>query len=115
MFEFLKRMFKKKKEFTPYIEKDTECDKCDRKLECLEKGCLLEITTYFDSRPHYVKELGCVCIKECQEFDEMKLSEVLEIADTEDTKNFIKEAIYQLGDITYREFYKDGEFMKMNI
>jgi hypothetical protein len=43
----------------------------------------------------------------------MKLSEILEIAETEDLKAFIRKAIDQFGDITYREFYQEGKFLEI--
>lgn len=99
----------------PYIEKDTECDKCYKKNECIEKGYLVNSTSVEDTRVHYIKGLGCICVKGCEEFLEMKLSEILEIADTEEMKDFISKAIEQLGDMTYREFYQDGRFLDMKM
>ncbi|MBQ1197606.1 MAG: hypothetical protein IIX47_03280 [Spirochaetaceae bacterium] len=41
------------------------------------------------------------------------ISEILEIADTEDMKVFIRKAIDQLGDMTYREFYQEQRCLEM--
>lgn len=97
----------------PYVEEDTECDKCYKKNECIKKGYLVNGTFSQDTREHYIKGLGCVCVKGCEEFLEMKLSEILEIADTEDMKVFIREAINQLGDMTYKEFYQEQRCLEM--
>ena len=97
----------------PYKEEDTECDKCYKKNECIEKGYLVNSTFSQDTREHYIKGRGCVCVKGCEEFLEMKLSEILEIADTEDMKKFIRKAIDQLGDMTCREFYQEQRCLEM--
>ena len=99
--------------YVPYVEEDTECDKCSKKNECIEKGYLVYATFGCDTREHYIKGRGCVCVKGCEEFLEMKLSEILEIADTDDMKKFIRKAIDQLGDMTYREFYQEQRFLEM--
>lgn len=96
-----------------YVEKDTECDKCYKKNECIEKGYLVNSAFSQDTREHYIKGRGCVCVKGCEGFLEMKLSEILEIAEEEGTKKFIRQAIDQLGDITYREFGQEGRYWEM--
>ena len=108
----IKKLFGKKipkisENYVPYVEEDTECDKCCKKNDCIKKGYLVNSTFSQDTREHYIKGRGCVCVKGCEEFLEMKLSEILEIADTEDMKVFIRKAIDQLGDMTYREFYQE--------
>lgn len=112
---FGKKFSKTSEYFRAYVEEDTECDKCYKKNECIEKGYLLNVTFGEDTREHYIKNRCCICVKGCEEFLEMKLSEILKIADTEDMKEFIKKAIDQFGDITYREFYQDGKFLDMNL
>ena len=97
----------------PYKEEDTECDKCYKKNECIKKGYLVNSTFSQDTREHYIKGRCCVCVKGCEEFLEMKLSEILEIADTEDMKKFIRKAIDQLGDMTYREFYQEQRCLEL--
>ena len=37
-----------------YIEKDTECDKCDILPMCIANGNCVEVTTSMDSRSHYI-------------------------------------------------------------
>ena len=83
---FGKKFPKTSEYFRPYVEEDTECDKCYKKKECIEKGYLVNSTFSQDTREHYIKGRGCVCVKGCEEFLEMKLSEILKIADTEDMK-----------------------------
>lgn len=102
-----KKIPKISENYVPYVEEDTECDKCYKKNDCIKKGYLVNSTFSQDTREHYIKGRGCVCVKGCEEFLEMKLSEILEIADTEDMKVFIRKAIDQLGDMTYREFYQE--------
>ena len=116
--EIIKRLFVRKTQETnddyiPYVEEDTECDKCYKKNECIEKGYLVNSRLSDDTREHYIKGRGCICVKGCEEFLEMKLSEIIKIADTEEMKAFIQKAIDQLGDMTYREFYQDRRFWEM--
>lgn len=96
-----------------YIEQDTECDKCYKLNECIDKGYLLNATVEMDARQHYIKGRNCICIKGCEEFLEMKLSEVINVAQTEGQKSLLKKAIDQMGDMTYREFYQEGRFLEM--
>lgn len=115
---FIRKLFGKKtleisENYVPYVEEDTECDNCPNKNDCIKKGYLVNSTFGQDTREHYIKGLGCVCVKGCEEFLEMKLSEILEIADTDDMKKFIRKAIDQLGDMTYREFYQQQRFLEM--
>ena len=97
--------------YVPYVEEDTECDKCYKKKKCIEKGYLVNCTFGGDTREHYIKGRSCVCVKGCEEFFEMNLSEILKFADTEEMKEFIRKAIDQFGDMTYREFSQDGRFL----
>ena len=98
-----------------YTEKDTECDKCYKLNECIKNGYVVNCTYSLDTREHYIKGRGCLCVKGCEEFLEMKLSEILNVADTAEMKEFIKKAIEQLGDMTYREFYQEGKFLEMEL
>ena len=88
---FGKKIPKTSENYVPYAEEDTECDKCYKKNECIEKGYLVNSTFSQDTREHYIKGRFCVCVKGCEEFLEMKLSEILEITDTEDMKKFIED------------------------
>lgn len=110
---FVNKITKSNEEYVKYVEEDTECDKCYKKNECIEKGYLVNSTFWKDERQHYIKGRGCVCVKGCEEFLEMKLSEILEVANTEDMKQFIQKAIEQLGDMTFREFYQEGRFLEI--
>ena len=110
---FERKIKRERTKYVPCIEKDTECDKCYKKNECIEKGYLVNSTFSRDTREHYIKGRGCVCVKGCEEFLEMKLSEILEVADTEDMKKFIRKAIEQLGDMTYREFYQEQKCLEL--
>lgn len=115
--QLIKKLFGRKniENNVDYVEEDTECDKCYKKKECIGKGYLVNSTTNLDAREHYIKGRGCVCVKGCEEFLEMKLSEILETADTEDTKKFIRKVIDQLGDMTYRELYQEKRWMEMKM
>ena len=67
----IKKLFGKKipkisENYVPYVEEDTECDKCYRKNECIEKGYLVNSTFSQDAREHYIKGRGCVCVKGCE-------------------------------------------------
>lgn len=97
------------------MERETECDKCIHKKECIEKGHLIYSVFSGIRRAHYIKGRNCICIKGCEKFLEMKLSEILEVADTDKLKDIIEKAIEQFGDITYREFYQDGKFLEMDL
>ena len=61
--EFFRKMFKVSSPKTnqPYIERDTRCDKCDRLQECLKEDILLDATTTYDSRKHYIRGMGAEC------------------------------------------------------
>lgn len=50
--------FKEFKE-KPYVEKDTECDKCEFLHKCIEEGNVLESTTTEDMRQHYIGGMRC--------------------------------------------------------
>lgn len=112
---FLNFFKRKIKPIEHYTEKDTECDKCYKLNECIKNGYVVNCTYSLDTREHYIKGRGCVCVKGCEEFLEMKLSEILNIADTVEMKEFVKKAIEQLGDMTYREFYQEGKFLEMEL
>lgn len=56
------------KEYKPkkYKEEDTECDKCDKLKECKVQGNVLNCTSKYDMRQHYIvgrcgcpKRMGC--------------------------------------------------------
>ena len=113
--QLIKKLFGRKniENNVDYVEEDTECDKCYKKKDCIGKGYLVNSTTNLDTREHYIKGFGCFCVKDCEEFLEMKLSEIMEFADTEDMKKFIRKAIDQFGDMTYREFYQGKRWMEM--
>lgn len=117
MFDIFK-IFKRQKsetntEFIPPVEEDTECDKCQHLEECIENGNVVNNTWTFHSREHYIKGRCCRCLKSCESFLEMNLSEIREIATDEEMVKFIDKAIEQLGDITYKEFHKDGRMFEM--
>lgn len=99
----------------PYKEEDTECDKCYKKNECVEKGYLVDCTFGQDTRQHYTKGRRCICLKGCENLMEMKLSEILEFGLFEETKSFLRKAIDQLGDMTFREFYQEEKVFKVDI
>lgn len=46
-----------------YIEKDTECDKCELLSDCKENGCVFNVSTSMDSREHFVPGLRLSCKK----------------------------------------------------
>lgn len=45
-----------------YVEKDTECDRCERFGECKTPKC--DVTCIEDTRSHYVPDYGYKCEKE---------------------------------------------------
>lgn len=47
-----------------YVEKYSECDKCQRMNECRKNGLLVEITLAQDTVRHFMRGLGCICPKE---------------------------------------------------
>lgn len=50
------------KDFHPYIEEDTMCDKCWMLHKCcIEEGIVVESTTNYDMRRHYVPIPGGHC------------------------------------------------------
>ena len=60
-----------------YVEKDTECDKCEYLKNCIEKGNYIDCTTSYDTRRHYeCSRLYCLKRKELgwmkMTFDEKK-------------------------------------------
>jgi hypothetical protein len=112
---FGKKIPKISKNYVPYVEEDTECDKCYKKNECIEKGYLVNSTFSEDTREHYIKGRGCVCIKVCEEFLEMKLSEILKTKEGERYEGFIRKAIDQLGDITFKELYIDKRYLEIKL
>lgn len=58
----IKRLFKKNKvEYKPYIEHDTECDKCEFLYKCKDDGYVINCTSFEDSREHYIRGLGSNC------------------------------------------------------
>lgn len=61
------KLFKRQKEqeyeYVPYVEKDTECDKCEYLHECLNKGFLINVTIIEDVRSHYIGALKAPCKK----------------------------------------------------
>lgn len=44
-----------------YIERDTECDKCEFLESCIFDSNALECTSEEDTRRHYIKGLGSEC------------------------------------------------------
>ena len=63
MFKFIKNFFARRKNKTVsdnpdkkvHIEKDTECDKCNRLHECIASGILLEFQSLEDTKMHYIR------------------------------------------------------------
>ena len=82
---FLKKLFRKKKskkQYEPYVEKDTKCDKCEYLDECKTRGQVVNIQTMGDSLEHYVG-LGCNCKHDLKDFamsmDKAEFEEFCEI------------------------------------
>ena len=67
--KIIEKLFGKKipklKYIEPYIEKDTECDKCEYLDECKKESIVVEYTRYEDTRSHYIVSLGNCCKKVC--------------------------------------------------
>lgn len=88
----------------PYVEKDTECDKCQYVQWCNENGYVLNNTTPECTREHFVKGRGGKCRKEDEILSGRKLSELPSISrDSE----IIQKAIEKFGDITYEELMNE--------
>lgn len=51
--------FFKKFKPKPYVERNTDCDKCEFLHECIEEGNVLESTTTEDMRQHYIGGMRC--------------------------------------------------------
>ena len=87
------------------------CDDCEYVKICENDGYVLECTTKFDNRRHFIKGKGCYCRKEDGALDSKKLSEIISmsgkllIADT-GTLEILQKAIDKFGDITYGEMMK---------
>lgn len=46
-----------------YVEKDTDCDKCEFLEQCKNDGYVINCTSFEDSREHYMRGLGSNCRK----------------------------------------------------
>lgn len=46
-----------------YVETDTECDLCEFLEQCNENGYVLNCTTRYDDRQHFIKGRGFNCRK----------------------------------------------------
>ena len=44
-----------------YVEKDTDCDKCEFLDKCKDDGYVINCTSFEDSREHYMSGLGSNC------------------------------------------------------
>ncbi len=94
----------------PYKEEFSECDYCQYASTC---GNVIESTTKYDKQIHFVRGIGGYCRKESGDFEDKKLSEIIEMAEKSNDaqlKNngeFLQRAIERFGDITYKEFIKD--------
>lgn len=51
--------FFKKFKSKPYVEQDTDCDKCEFLHKCIAEGNVLESTTTEDMRQHYIGGIRC--------------------------------------------------------
>lgn len=60
----IRKLFKRKEpEYKPYIERDTECDKCDFLKHCEKSGEVIRCTTSYDEREHFIRGMGAYCRK----------------------------------------------------
>ena len=48
----------------PYVEKFTECDRCQNLDECKKLGFVLETTSGLDRWRHFIKGIGVLCKKD---------------------------------------------------
>lgn len=114
---FLRSPFKcphfEKYEPEPYVEKFTECDKCEYVKSCESNGYVLNCTTSMDSQEHYIKGRNANCRKEKETLENKKLSEIIEIIEymnflqPSGSKKLLQKAIEKFGDITYAEFIEN--------
>lgn len=88
----------------PYVEKDTECDKCQYVQWCAENGYVINSTTGFDTREHFIHGRSCKCRKEDELLGGRKLSELLSVIGNSE---IIQKAIEKFGDITYEELMNE--------
>lgn len=62
----IRKLFgRKEPEYKPYayIERDTECDKCEFLNECKNDGCLVSCTRLDNDKEHYIRGIGSNCKK----------------------------------------------------
>ncbi len=101
----------------PYVEKFTECDRCEHVKQCESDGYVINCTNRMDNFEHFIRGRNAYCRKERGLlFEDKKLSEIIEIVDNSNDpelkggKKFLQEAIERFGDIAYREFIKEIAF-----
>jgi hypothetical protein len=113
--EILRKLFRKilkskenRQTVGKYIEKDTECDLCENKNNCIENGNLVFASLDLDSREHYIKGIGCVCRKQTKNFDKYMISQVIENAEQnrdilkcDDGIDIVKRFYEKHGDMTF--------------
>ncbi len=114
---FLRLPFKchyfEKYEPKPYVEKFTECDRCEYVKQCESDGYIINCTSIMDNFEHFIRGRNAYCRKEGGAFEDKKLSEIIEMAkksNDSQLKNdgeLLQKAIERFGDITYKEFIKD--------
>lgn len=59
----LQKLFKKKEQKEPYIEKYTECDECKYLEECKDNNLLINISLIKDKDQHFMKNHYGICRK----------------------------------------------------
>lgn len=64
MFRIFKLRKKKTKEVKSHIERNTTCDNCEHLQTCILSENVLDCTTNYDTKRHYIKGLGCKCIRD---------------------------------------------------
>jgi len=94
----------------PYKEKFSECDCCQYVSSCAN---VIESTTKYDMRKHFVRGSGGYCRKESGALEDKRLTEIIELSeklncvDIKNCKEFFRKAVKKFGDITYKEFMND--------
>lgn len=65
IFRKIKGLFCKKQEefeYTPRVEKDTICDKCEFLERCKSQNNVIDCTSLYDTRQHHTRNIGGFCI-----------------------------------------------------
>lgn len=99
-----------------HVEEDTECDKCEHKEECIERGGIVDITTNASTRKHYIKGVSVVCKKDSfyqvvkvgVAYNELKRYMQNENTDTNEAVRLMQELVNALNNAKIFEAFHKG-------